>query len=112
MSSKRRLMITVDDDVYVYFRLYREINLSSHVNEMLKFQMHANKDNREDEELENKLSSIQKSRKELDQEAAKIQSELLNRRTQRDQTMKQQLQEAADRDDTIRAAGVAADFFD
>lgn len=112
MKRKVSVNITLDIEVYNYFRTYEDINISAHVNEMLKFQMHSDEDNREQNQLEKELDELKKNREEIDKQAMNIQAALIRMKSEKEDQVKEDINRAVMLDDTIKNSGRLESMWD
>ena len=117
--NKQRVSLTLDPDVYIHYRVMKKINLSDHINAILRFQMGADEDHREEEELRARISELEQERKTLDQEFMNLQSELISREHDRKVALKEseaQIRKDLERsvmvDETVKQSGELGDVWD
>lgn len=103
MTNKRHLSITVDDDLYLYYRIFKkDVNISLMVNNYLRFMMETNKEDKETDQLRKELEELQQKRKEADKRAAAIMLELNTREQEAIKANKQELEAAMRMSATVR----------
>lgn len=107
MANKRPISITIDDDVYLYYRLFKkDINISGLINKYLRFMMDTNKEDRSSELLRKELDDLQAKRNEADKRAAAIMLELSNREQEQEILNKKELEAAMRMSNTVRNSDI------
>lgn len=107
--SKRHLSITVDSEVWFYYatkRMNEKINLSALVEQFLRYNMELEKDNRDQQELEEKLEELKNSRKQLQEEEQKLQTHLIRIREENEKASKEQLANTIKKGKSLQNANV------
>lgn len=103
MSSKRHLNITIDDDVYLHYRVFKkDVNISDLVNNYLRFMMKTREENKETLLLEKELEDLKEEQVKASERAAAILLELNNRKAEAEKLSKEELAKAMVMHDTVR----------
>lgn len=103
MSRKIPVHLTIDENIYLYYRFYkRDTNLSAMVNDYLAFMMKANKEDGNTDHLEEELAKLKEEQVKASERAAAIMLELNNRKEEAERLSKEELAKALVMHDTVR----------
>lgn len=104
MKGKQRLNLTIDNDVYMYFRFIKtDHNISDLVNNYLRTLLNAENQDKEDfGDLQEKVELLQEKKKELEKELAISLSQLSLKKIEKDKAVKEELENAVRMSNTIR----------
>lgn len=88
--GKQRVNLTIDSDIWLYFKTLEDVNLSDSVNQILRFQMKAQKEDRDEKELEDEIQKLRQQKDELDNKIIKLSTALMKKREEKEQQKKQE----------------------
>jgi len=109
-QGKQKITVTVDPDVWLYFKM-KDINLSGHINTLLKYEMNIKNENVDILQLEKELDVLKEEQAANTEKAVRIQSLLMQHRVDDENNMKKAMEQAEFVSSTIRNSGRAKDLF-
>ena len=74
--AKRVITITVDEDVYIHYKVLEKINVSGAINDFLKGMMNIQTEDEEEIKILMEIEEIQKQREEINHKHIKLTSKL------------------------------------